>query len=306
MDDRMLATTSAYASEAGYRAMMRWYAATLASATVPYESITVATRFGDTHLLAAGPTGAPPVVFLHGMEGSGLSWKPQVRELAASFRTYAVDIIGSCGRSAPVRLSLTNGEYAEWLTDVVDALELERASYVGISNGAWVVMKLAAHAPERIAKAILMSANGLVPVRFPFTLARHMETRPVRATLDFLAGHLLTRGMVRLATGLVRAKGATPDPDELEWFYVLAKYYRTRFPPGPVTDDELRTLAAPTLLMMGERERFYNAGAAIARAARLMPDLRAGWIVPGVGHNMATDNPRLINARIAQFLMHTR
>src|SRR5258708_5742418 len=106
----MRVTITAYSSEAGYRAMMRWYAATLASSAVPYESITVATRFGETHLLAAGPTAAPPVVLLHGMEGSGLSWKPQVTQLATAFRTYALDILGSCGKSAPVRLSLTNGE----------------------------------------------------------------------------------------------------------------------------------------------------------------------------------------------------
>jgi pimeloyl-ACP methyl ester carboxylesterase len=167
-------------------------------------------------------------------------------------------------------------------------------------------MKLATHAPERIEKAVLMSANGLVPVRFPFTLARHLEQRAIRTALDFLAGRLLTRGVVRLAASRVRAKGAAPDPDELEWFYLLAKYYRTRFPPGPVTDDELRKLAAPTLVMMGEHERFYDAAAALARARRLLPDLRAGEIVPGVGHNMATDNPGLINARIAHFLEHTR
>lgn len=287
--------------------MMKWYAAGVATSAVPYESMIVPTRFGETHLLAAGPKDAPPVVLLHGMEGTGLSWKPQINTLASSFRLYALDIIGSCGKSAPVRLSHDNGEYGEWLSDVVDALRLERASYVGISNGAWMVMKLAAHAPARIAKAVLMSVNGLVPVRFPFRLARHIEKPTVRRVIEGFTGSLLTRDMVRVGAGLVvRARGAKPDLDEMEWFYLLAKYYRYRFPPGPVTDDELRMLAAPTLVMMGQHEHFFDVPGAIERARKILPDLRGGEIIPGVGHNMATDNPDMINARLARFLAETR
>lgn len=287
--------------------MMRWYAAGVAKSAVPYESLIVPTRYGETHLLAAGPKNAPPVVLLHGMEGTGLSWQPQINTLAASFRLYALDIIGSCGQSAPVRLSHDNGEYGAWLHDVMDALRLDRASYIGISNGAWMVMKLAAHAPARIEKAVLMSVNGLVPVRFPYRLMRHIEKPVVRGVIEGLTGRLLTRDMVRVGARLVvRARDTEPDPDELEWFYLLTKYYRYRFPPGPVTDDELRMLAAPTLVMMGQYERFFDAPAAIERARTILPDLRGGEIIPGVGHNMATDNPNVINARLARFLAETR
>ncbi len=302
--DGAIGTT--YTCEAGYTAMMNWYATSIAKSAVPYESITVPTRYGDTHLLAAGPKYAPPVILLHGMEGTGLSWKPQTETLHTAFRVYALDIIGSCGKSAPVRLSLENSEYAEWLGDVMTALGLERASFVGISNGSWMLMKFAAYAPERIEKAILMSVNGLVPVRFPFKLARHVEKPAVRRIVEGVTGRVLTRDLVRLGVSLVvLPRGVQPDPEEMEWFYLLAKYYRYRFPPGPVRDDELRMLTAPTLVMMGEHEHYFDIQAAIARARALLPDLRAGEIIPGVGHNMATDNPKLINARLMRFLQHS-
>ena len=297
----------AYTCEAGYAAMMDWYAAGLVNSAVPYESITVPTRYGDTHLLAAGPTDAPPVVLLHGMEGTGLSWEPQTAVLHTAFRVYALDIMGSCGKSAPVRLSHENAAYAEWLEDVMTELRLERASFVGISNGSWRVMKFATQAPERIEKAVLMSVNGLVPVRFPYRLARYVERDAVRTVVEGVTGRVLTRDLVRLWASLfVVPRGVQPDPQELEWFYLLAKYYRYRFPPGPVGDDDLRMLAAPTLVMMGQHEHFFDIHAAIGRARRLLPDLRAGEIIPGVGHNMATDNPDLVNARIMRFLQHTR
>lgn len=302
-----MAEPSTYTSEAGYATMMKWYATSVARSPIPYESITVPTRYGETHLLAAGPADAPPVVLLHGMEGTALSWKPQVTTLHTAFRVYALDIIGSCGKSAPVRLSHENGEYGEWLADVLTGLGLERASVVGISNGSWMVMKLAAHAPERIEKAVLMSMNGLVPVRFPFRLVRHVEKDAIRSLVAGVSGRVVTRDTVRLAASLfMRSRGAQPDADDLEWFYLLLRHYRYRFPPGPVSDDELRKLAAPTLVMMGERERFFDVHAALGRARQLLPDLRAGEIIPGVGHNMATDNPTLINARLMRFMQHAQ
>ncbi len=301
------AVGSTYTCEAGYAAMMRWYATSLAELRVPYESISVSTRYGDTHLLAAGPQDAPSVILLHGMEGTALGWKPQITALHSAFRVYAPDIIGSCGKSAPVRLSHANGEYGEWLGDVMTGLHVERASFAGVSSGGWMVMKLAAHAPERIEKAVLMSASGLVPMRFPFTLARYFENDAIRGIVEWLAGRLLTRGAMRWAISrFVLPRGIMPPPELVEWFYLLTKYYRYRYPPGPVSDGELRMLRAPTLLLMGEHEHIFDVHAAVTRARALLPDLRAAEIIPNVGHNMAADNPDLINARLTRFLYYTR
>jgi pimeloyl-ACP methyl ester carboxylesterase len=293
---------SLYSSRKGHAAMMSWYAAGLTRMDVACESLTVPTRFGETHLLAAGPADAPPVILLHGMEGNAVSWRYQLKELASSFRLYALDIIGSAGRSAPRRLSHTGLEYAEWLYDVLVELNIDQAAFVGISNGSWLVVKLAGLAPERIDRALLLSANGLVPVRFPFRLARALDYAAVHAVKDALAALLLTRGMVRVAVTRNAPPGAVMDPDEIEWFYLLAKHYRFRFPPPPLHDIELRALTAPTLLLMGEHETFFEAEAAIARARRLLPHLVQAELVPGAGHNMAIERPDYVNARIRAFL----
>lgn len=92
------------------------------------------------------------------------------------------------------------------------------------------------------------------------------------------------------------------DPDEVEWFYLLTKYYRFRFPPGPVGDEELEALQAPALLLMGERERLFNVPAAIARARRHVPQLEAE-VVPGAGHNLAIEKRAYIDERLCQFLL---
>lgn len=289
-----------FSTAGGQAAMMRWYELALERAHIETDSIVVPTRYGDSHLVAAGPKDAPPLVLLHGMEGNAASWRHQLAGLQADFRLYALDIIGSAGKSVPMRLAQDNDDHAKWLADVLTGLRIEQANLVGISNGSWLILKFAAYAPERVARAALMSANGIMPVRFPYNLARIMDQTAVRVAKDVLAGALLTRGMVRRAVSGTYVTDPLADPHEIEWFYLLAKYYRFRFPPGPVTDAEMAALTAPTLLLMGELEHFFAVDEVIERAKRLMPQVTTE-IVPHVGHNMCTDNPPLINERLRAY-----
>lgn len=282
--------------------MMEWYGRGLGRADVPVSTRIVPTRYGETHLVASGVPDAPAVVLLHGMEGNAASWRYQLASLGQKYRVYALDIIGSAGKSAATRLSHDNHEYAAWLSDVLDALAITRAHLVGVSNGSWLILKFAAYAPERVASAVLMSANGLVPVRFPYHLARVIDLAAIRTVKDVLAAALLTRGLVRFFIMRSAMASAEIDPDEIEWFYLLAKHYRFRFPPGPVDDRDVAALTAPSLLLMGEHEQFFGVSDAIARARKLLPDLRGAEVVGGVGHNMCAENPTLINAKLRAFL----
>lgn len=294
---------SLFSTAGGHEAMMQWYDEALDHAHIDHEPIMVPTRYGDSHLIAVGPRDATPLVLLHGMEGNAASWRHQLVGLQHDFRLYALDIIGSAGKSVPTRLAHDNDDHAKWLGEVLTALGIEQANLVGISNGSWMILKFAGYAPQRVARAALMSANGIVPVRLPYRLARLMDEPIVRATKDLLAGALLTRSLVRRAVSGVYVVDAEADPHEIEWFYLLAKYYRFRFPPGPVSDAEIASLTAPTLLMMGEQEKFFPIDAVIERATRFMPHLTAE-VVRGVGHNMCTDNPTLVNNRLRAFFPH--
>jgi pimeloyl-ACP methyl ester carboxylesterase len=288
-----------YRSDAGWRAMMAWYDTCLTRLPVVCEALTIPTRHGETHLLACGADSAEPVLLLHGTEGSALSWRYQLAALASRYRVYALDIIGSAGRSAPTRPSYGGSGYAEWLEDVLDALSLHKAAFVGISNGCWLIWKLAAHAPERIGRAVLLSANGLVPVRFPFTLARYRAADLLRT---HVASRFLTPALVRQAFQRTLAPGAAIDEDEVEWFSLLLKHYRFAYPPDVLPDATQALLTAPALLLMGARDLFFDARSAVAKARRILPHLRHAEILPDAGHGMILDSPAVVNARILEFL----
>ena len=58
----------------------------------------MATRFGDTHVLVAGPVDAPSLVVLHGAMGSSAHMLGELAPLLAKFRVYSVQVIGQSVR----------------------------------------------------------------------------------------------------------------------------------------------------------------------------------------------------------------
>lgn len=141
-------------SEARYFAA---YNATLAHWRVPVESFDVPTRFGNTHVNACGPEGAPPLLLLHGLAISSTMWYPNVRDLSRSFRVYALDTIGDKGMSVCTRPLMTALHFVEWLTDVYSGLGFERAHLAGMSYGGFLALNLALFAPERVKKLVLLA-----------------------------------------------------------------------------------------------------------------------------------------------------
>lgn len=291
-----------YLTASGMPALMEWYDKTRAELSVPTTSMMVSTRYGPTHLLAAGPAEAPPVILLHGMEGNALSWRHQLPGLAADFRLYALDIIGSAGKSAPIRPPFAGDDFARWLVDVLDALHLPRADFVGISSGGWLIVKLAAVDPSRIQKAVLLSANCFMPLRVPYRFLKLMEWGPGQRMYRFLAPHFVTRDRMRAILERSLPQGVDLDPAELEWFYLLALHYRYRYPPDPLSAAAVSRVTAPTMLLMGEHDQFFHPRAVIERASRLLPNLCVAEVVRGSGHSIITHQVEWLDARLRQFL----
>ncbi len=102
------------------------------------------------HHVVDGPPDAPPLV-LAGSLGSTLEmWRPQVDALAGRFRVIRLDHRGHGGSPVPP------GPYAmpELAADVLallDALDLERVAFCGLSLGGMIGLYLGAEHPDRLA-----------------------------------------------------------------------------------------------------------------------------------------------------------
>jgi pimeloyl-ACP methyl ester carboxylesterase len=115
----------------------------------------VQTGAGAYATLEAG-TG-PPVVMLHGLGGTKASFLPTVRALAPSFRTIAVDLLGFGDSDKPLGASYGPGFQARGISRLLDALELDRAHFIGHSMGGRVALELGFRHPERTIGLVLMT-----------------------------------------------------------------------------------------------------------------------------------------------------
>lgn len=289
---------SIFQTEQAAAVLSSWFDRFRAKLTVPTESCSVKTRFGDTHVLIGGPPDAPPVVALHGALASSAHLLVELAPLLERFRVYAVDIMGQSVKSADARPSVSNNEYGEWLVDVLDALALSRASVIGVSWGGFVAIRLAVTAPQRIARLALILPAGLVTgpawkgltkIAIPMLLYRKF---PSERRLAKFMSHLLT----------------TQGDD---WTPYLGDAFRSfrmdmRIP-ALAKPAELASFTAPTFVFGADLDLSFPGPALLARARELFPSLAGTELLEDCRHCPPTTDAfrRRLTDKISEFLLPT-
>jgi len=281
-----------YRSAEGYPQVVAHYDATLQGMGVPYETRYVETGYGPTHVVVSGHESGKPVVLWHGLNANATTWANWIPALAADYRIFAIDTTGGMGKSAPSRPAKKGPAYGQWAAEALAALGLKRANMIGASNGGWLILKLASVAPDLIGSAVLMSSAGFV------SLSIKMVLRMMARSL-FKSQEEMARGLL----DLLSPPDLPPDPFYLAFFeLILRSGFRSEQMAPALDDREIGALAAPTYLLLGQYERSFDPYKAIARGVRLLPNVIAAEIVPGVGHAMVHQQPDWVISRVAGFL----
>lgn len=114
--------------------------------------------------------GSGPVVLLVHGSGPGVSawanWRLTIPALAERFTVIAPDAVGFGFTDRPQGFDYSLESWRTHLLGFADALGLGRFSVVGNSFGGGLALSVAAHAPERVERLVLMGAAG---VSFPIT-----------------------------------------------------------------------------------------------------------------------------------------
>lgn len=282
------------AGEAAYRAA---YDAELKSWPVPYEEIDLPSRFGTTHVIACGPKAASPLVLLHGYMATSTMWSNNIAAFSKDHRVYAVDVMGQPSKSIPDEPIGNTADFVSWLTVTLDALRLDCVPLVGMSFGGWLALNYAVAVPQRVRKLVLLSPGGLLPMVRQFSVrGMVMVALPTRLTV-----HSFFRWL-----GFTDRAYA----NMIELIYLGLKHFRmpletARIGPAVVSDEALRTLPVPTLLLIGDHEVISDPATALERARRLIPDFR-GELVAGTRHEMCVGQHRIVDARVLDFLDESR
>ena len=267
----------------------------LLQATPQAQSKRVKTRFGDTHLLVAGPENAPPLVVFHGAMASSAIAIREGHPLLERFRMYVVDVIGQSVKSADVRLRVDNADYGEWAKDVLDALGLEKAHVYGASYGGFIARKLAEIAPERIDRLVLLVPAGVVsgPIFEGIT----------KAGIPLFL--YKTMGSKSALQKLVDAMLSAPDAELFEYFGHAFKHYKLDLTVPPLGSPEpLAKFDRPTLVLAADSDVYFPADAMKKRVKELFPQAVVE-VLANSRHIPATDEASRARlcARVTSFLL---
>lgn len=137
----------------------------------------------------------PPVVLIHGMVNSSRHWRAVAERLADRYTVIAPDLVGH-GDSATPRGDYSLGAHATVIRDLLSALGIERATFVGHSLGGGVAMVFFWQFPERVERLALVSSGGLGEEVSP--LLRSAAIPGFRHVIAMVANRLVIR-MLRAA-----------------------------------------------------------------------------------------------------------
>ncbi|MCL4314554.1 MAG: alpha/beta hydrolase [Candidatus Thermoplasmatota archaeon] len=87
--------------------------------------------------------GRLPLIFLHGLGGTGNSWIKLNHYLDSRFELFMVDLLGH-GRSDKPGIEYSIHNQCEFITEFVDVLDIKPFGLLGNSYGGWIAAKLAA------------------------------------------------------------------------------------------------------------------------------------------------------------------
>lgn len=95
-----------------------------------------------------------PLLLIHGLGADRNMWRPQIGSYPElGFRLIVPDMRGH-GRSSRVD-SLEISDWSDDLRDLLDHLEIEKATVAGVSMGGVIAQSFAVHYPERTARLIV-------------------------------------------------------------------------------------------------------------------------------------------------------
>jgi len=264
---------------------------------VPSEPILVETSFGQTLVRISGPAGAPPLVLLHGLGGNSLSWTPFIKAWSQDFRTYAVDNVYYSGRSVYSREIEGPDDYVEWLDGLFRALGLDRGvSLVGMSYGGWIAGEYAVCRPSRLRKVVLIAPAATV-----LPLSEEVTERMMKSfsgsPMDFLAW------MMEDYLAVTGEAGQKYFEATIAESALAGRCYHFKPVPAPtvLADEELEYLKVPLLFLVGEHEKNYMAGEAIARLKGVAPQVETE-LIPGAGHDLLLLQGELVSGKVLEFL----
>jgi len=238
------------------------------------------------------------VILIHGGMLDHRMWDPQVAALAKRYRVIRYDVAAH-GRSAAPEAPWRNYEH---LALLMQALEVERATLVGLSLGGRVAIDLAIAYPEKVRSLVLI---GPGMSGFPFT-GRDWRARMGESASARREGNAEKVAELFLGTWLAGPHRSPSQVDPAVWAKVSemavpnALHQIDSLELEPPAVGRVAEITAPVLLIEGEldTEDIHKIFTLIQRT--LVGTRRV--VIPGVAHMPGIERPTEVNRLLLEFI----
>ncbi len=235
----------------------------------------------------------PAVVLLHGSNLDHRMWDDQVRVLEPEFRVIRYDLRAHGESALPEAPFSASRDLAELL----DELNVERASLVGLSLGGQIAIDFALEFPDRVGRLVLASpgVSGFQPSEMPSFFQDLMGALQAR---DFeRANEVLLETPLMWAPEGKRELVAEMVRGNVELWTVPPNLVQF---PQPPSLERLEELKVPTLVLVGDQDAGFMQQLARTVAERA-PHARLE-IVEGGHHLLNLSSPDEFQRRMLEFL----
>jgi pimeloyl-ACP methyl ester carboxylesterase len=178
----------------------------------------------------------PPLILLHGAYMTVEMMAPLTEALAAT-RQVIVPEMQAHGRTGDVDRPLSYEQMADDTAALMGQLELEQADVVGYSMGGGAALQLAIRHPALVRRLVVISAGFRYDAMPPEAIAMFPSITP-----EMFAGSPMETEHQRLS----------PDPDGFPKLVEKLKTLDTTDFAWP--EDDIRAIAAPTLIVLGDSD----------------------------------------------------
>lgn len=253
------------------------------NASGSYASVNGLEMYYEVH--GSRGNAAHPLVLMHGGLLTLDSFGPLIPALAKGREVIAVELQGH-GRTADTDREYSLPNLSSDVVTLLDHLGVERADLFGFSLGGLTGLQTAISSPDRVGRLISASAqfrpNGYYPEIFDPSAWATSTRMPTQADFEQMRSEY---------------QRVAPHPEQFEAFQ--AKVGGTVAAFQGWSDEALRAIAAPTLVVIGDHD-FVRVEHA-AEMQELIPEAQLA-VLPGTTHVGVIQRVDLLLPMIERFL----
>lgn len=254
-----------------------------------------------TRVMEAGQ--GPVVLFIHGLGARADRWAGTVSLMAqAGFRAIACDLPGHGFAAKGDECPADVPGLANFITALLDRLEIDRAFLVGTSLGAHIAAYVACGNPARFPKLALVGALGIVPLaqETAETIRRNVKAaarEQIAAKLRYVIydNALVTEELIEEEWRINNSPGALTSFTKIGDYLVdgISQHY---------VAEKLREAYTPAQLLLVWGAEDGSVPLAVGTACQAVLGHPALVVIPDAGHAPYFEQPDIFQAALTKFL----